>query len=103
MMNLKPLKEAGIISGKDKKHSKEKDETREYRKPGGLGQLENDFEKIKGTPSKADGFDIKTLPDGTKILKRPSGSKNGPTLEVQPSKNDPRYPDEKIRVKVRYP
>ncbi len=99
----KPLKEAGIISGKDKKHSKEKDETRDYRKPGGLGLLENDFEKIKGTPSKADGFDIKTLPDGTKILKRPTGSKNGPTLEVQPSKNDPRYPDDKIRVKVRYP
>jgi len=87
----------------NKKHSKEKDETREYRKPGGLGLLENDFEKIKGTPSKADGFDIKTLPDGTKILKRPTGSKNGPTLEVQPSKNDPRYPDDKIRVKVRYP
>jgi hypothetical protein len=99
----KPLKEAGIISGKDKKHSKEKDETREYRKPGGLGQLENDFEKIKGTPSKTDGFDIKILPDGMKILKRPTGSKNGPTLEVQPSKNDPRYPDDKIRVKVRYP
>lgn len=99
----KPVKEAGIISGKDKKHSKEKDETREYRKPGGLGQLENDFEKIKGTPSKADGFDIKTLPDGTKILKRPTGSKNGPTLEVQPPKNDNKYPDDKIRVKVRYP
>jgi hypothetical protein len=27
----KPLKEAGIISGKDKKHSQEKNETREYR------------------------------------------------------------------------
>jgi hypothetical protein len=98
----KPLKEFGIISGRDKKQSREKDATREYRKPGGLGQLENDFEKIKGTPSKAEGYDIKTLRDGTKILKRPTGSKNGPTLEVQPSKNDSRYPDDKIRVKVRY-
>jgi hypothetical protein len=99
----KPLREAGIISGKDKKQSNEKDETREYRKPGGSGQLENDFEKIRGIPSNADGLDIRTLPDGTKIIKRPIGSKNGPTLEVQPSKNDPRYPDDSIRVKVRYP
>lgn len=99
----KPLKEAGIISGKDKKHSKEKKETREYRKPGGLKQLESDFEKIKGVPSKTDGLDIKTLPNGTKIIKQPTGSESGPTLEIQPSKNDPRYPDDNIRVKVRYP
>lgn len=96
----KPLKEAGIISGKDKKTStREKNEVREYRKPGGIEQLEKDFDKTKGVPSKSDdGMDVKTLPDGTKIVKRPADK----TLEVQPAKGDSRYPDNKIRVKVRY-
>jgi len=99
----KPLKEAGIISGKTKNTSgEESDRVREYTKSGGLELLEKDFEKVQGDLSKSDGFDLKTLPDGTKILKRPTGSKSGPTLEVQPSKNDPRYHDDKIRVKVRY-
>ena len=57
---------------------------------------------MKGTPSKAkDGMDVKTLPDGTKIIKRPNAEK-GPTLEVQPPENDLGYPDDRIRVKVRY-
>jgi hypothetical protein len=101
----KPLKEAGIISGKDKKTStREKNEVREYRKPGGEEQLQKDFDKMKGTPSKADdGMDVKTLPDGTKIVKRPRDRDTPPTLEVQPPKRDLRYPDSKIRVKVRYP
>jgi hypothetical protein len=98
----KPLKEAGIISGKDKKHSKQKDETREYRKPGGIEQLQNDFDKMPGELSKAgDGTDIKTLPDGITIVKSP-GSNHGPTLEIQPPKGNPKYPDPRIRVKVRY-
>ncbi len=98
----KPLKEAKIISGKDRKHSKDKNETREYRKPGGLEQLQNDFDKIPGKYSKAtDGTEIKELPDGTTIVK---GIKNdhGFTLEVQPPKGDYRFPDKRIRVKVRY-
>jgi len=99
----KPLKETGIISGKTKKTSiKESDRVREYKKTGGIEQLEKDYEKVEGTPSKVDGLDLKTLSDGTKILKRPQ-TDNGPTLEVQPGKNNPKYPDEKIRIKVRYP
>ena len=98
----KPLKEAGIVSGKTKKSTKESDRVREYKKPGGLKQLEKDFEIIEGVPLRADGLDVKTQPNGTKIIKRPIGSKQGPTLEVQPPKNDPKYPDDKIRVKVRY-
>jgi hypothetical protein len=96
-----PLKEAEIISGKDKKTStREKNEVREYRKPGGEEQLQKDFDRIKGTSSKAkDGTETKTLPDGTKIVKRPTDK----TIEVQPAKGDSRYPDNKIRVKVRYP
>ena len=98
----KPLKEAGIISGKDKNHSKEKEETREYRNPGGTEQLQKDFDKISGELSKAgDSTEIKTLPDGTTIVKSP-GSNNGPTLEIQPPKNNAKYPDSRIRVKVRY-
>jgi hypothetical protein len=45
---------------KDKKFSKAKNDTREYRKPGGIKQLEKDFDKISGLPTKAkDGTDIK--------------------------------------------
>lgn len=99
----KPLKEAGIISGKDKKTSKkEKNKVREYKKSGGREQLEEDFNKMPGESSKAqDGTETKNLPDGTAIVKSPS-SNNGPTLEIQPPKNNPKYPDPGIRVKVRY-
>jgi hypothetical protein len=99
----KPLKEAGIISGKDKKTSiKEKNDVREYKKPGGIEQLNKDFDKMPGELAKAqDGTETKTLPDGTIIVKG-TKNKHGPTLEIQPSKNDPRYPDPGIRVKVRY-
>jgi hypothetical protein len=97
-----PLKEAGIISGKDKKHSKEKKETREYRKRGGTEQLNKDFDKIPGERATAqDGTEVKHLPDGTTVIKSP-GSNHGPTLEVQPPKYSSKYPDPRIRVKVRY-
>jgi hypothetical protein len=100
----KPLKEAGIISGNDKKTSiREKNEVREYRKPGAEEQLQKDFDKIKGAPSKAkDGTETKIFSDGTTVVKRPRDGKTPPTLEVQPSKIDTRYPNSKIRVKVRY-
>lgn len=101
----KPLKEAGIISGKDKKTSiREKNEVRDYRKSGAEEQLQNDFDKIKGAPSKAkDGTETKILSDGTIVVKRPRDGDTPPTLEVQPPKGDLRYPNSKIRVKVRYP
>ncbi len=58
---------------------------------------------MPGKPSKAqDGTEIKELFDGTMIIKRPTGGKHGTTLEVQPSKNDSKYPDKDIRIKVRY-
>jgi hypothetical protein len=99
----KPLKEAGIISGRDKKTSKrEKDKVREYKKSGGREQLEKDFDKMPGESSKTqDGTETKNLPDGTTIVKSP-GSNHGPTLEIQPPKDNPKYPDDGIRVKVRY-
>jgi hypothetical protein len=96
----KPLKEAGIISGKDKKTStREKNEVREYKKPGGIEQLNKDFDKLPGVHAKAkDGIETKTLPDGTTIVKRPDKK----TIEVQAPENDPRYPDDRLKVKVRY-
>jgi hypothetical protein len=96
----RPLKEAGIISGKDKNTSiDEKNKIREYRKPGGIEQLNKDFDKIASTSSKAkDGTETKTLPDGTTIVNRPDKK----TIEVQAPKNNPRYPDDRIKVKVRY-
>lgn len=96
----KPLKEAGIISGKNKKSSvKESKKVRQYIKPGGIDQLHKDFDKLPGIPSQAkDGLETKTLPDGTTIVKRPRNQ----TIEVQAPKNDSRYPDDKIKVKVRY-
>jgi hypothetical protein len=99
----KPLKEAGIVSGKTKNTSTSKNgRVRNYTKEGGEEQLQKDFDKIKGVPSKSDdGMDVKTLPDGTKIVKRPK-TKEGPTLEVQAPENDSRYPRDGIKVKVRY-
>lgn len=96
----KPLKESGIISGKDKKTStREKNEVREYKNPGGIEQLNKDFDKLPGVHAKAkDGIETKTLPDGTTIVKRPDKK----TIEVQAPENDPRYPDDGIKVKVRY-
>lgn len=96
----KPLKEAGIISEKDKNTStKEKNKVREYRRPGGIEQLNNDFDKLSGIHSKAkDGTETKILPDGTTIVKRPDDN----SIEVQAPKNDPRYPGDRIKVKVRY-
>lgn len=92
----KPHKEAGIISGKDKKTStREKNEVREYKKPGGIEQLNKDFDKLPGVHAKAkDGKETKTLPDGTTIVKRPDKK----TIEVQAPENDPRYPDDGIKV-----
>jgi hypothetical protein len=101
----KPLKETEIITGKDKKSSiKESKKVREYRKPGGEEQLQRDFDKIKGTSSKEkDGTETKTLPGGTTVVKRPRDGDTPPAIEVQPPKGDLKYPNSKIRVKVRYP
>jgi hypothetical protein len=96
----KPLKEAGIISGKDKKSStKEKGKVRQYIKSGGTEQLDKDFDKLPGVHAKAkDGIETKTLPDNTTIVKRPDDK----TIEIQATANDPRYPDDRLKVKVRY-
>jgi hypothetical protein len=48
-------------------------------------------------------MDVKTLPDGSRIVKRPRDGDTPPTLEVQPPKGDLRCPNSKIRVKVRHP
>lgn len=103
----KPLKEAGIINGKTRNTSTDKNgNVREYTKEGGEEQLQKDFDKLSGKPikSKTDGVEYKEYPDGTNIVKSPE--KNGEderkaTLEVQPVKTP--GIDPKIRIKVRYP
>jgi hypothetical protein len=97
----KPLKEAGIISGKTKDTSKNKNgRVRNYEKEGGEKQRQKDFDKIEGEYSKAkDGTEKKVLPDGTTVVKRPDED----TIEVQAPKGDPRYPFKGTKVKVRYP
>lgn len=97
----KPLKEAGIISGKTKDTSKNKNgRVRNYEKEGGEKQRQKDFDKIEGEYSKAkDGTEKKLLPDGTTVVKRPDED----TIEVQASKGDPKYPLNGTKVKVRYP
>ena len=99
----KPLKEAGIISGKDiKKEIKNKDRgTRQYLKKGDDKTLDEDFKKLPGEEKKAsDGREYKELPDGKKAIKRPANSTDDkvPTLEVQP----PSGVGSSIRIKVRY-
>ena len=99
----KPARDAGIITGKSKNTSKDKNkETREYTKPGGNEELKKDFGRIPGETSKAsDGTEIKTLPDGTRVVHRPQTDNKVPTLEIQPSKNGSISP--KTRIKIRYP
>jgi hypothetical protein len=85
----KPLKEAGIISGKMKNTSTKKNgEVREYTKEGGEAQLQKDFDKLPGKPikSKTDGVEYKDYSDGTRIVKAPKKTGEKPrdaTLEVQ--------------------
>jgi hypothetical protein len=103
----KPLKEAGIISGKSKNTSDKKNgEVREYTKDGGEEQLQKDFDKLPGKSikSKTDGVEYKAYPDGTRIVKAPKKTGEKPrdaTLEVQPISHS--GIDSDIRIKVRYP
>ncbi len=94
----KPLRDLKIVDRKTKVTTKDK--TRQYTKSGGEEELQKDFDKIPGEITQTDGLDIKTLPDGSKILRRPKTEKTDfPTLEVQPPKEGP---SRKIRIKVRY-
>lgn len=99
----KPLREAGIINGKTKDTSTDKkNDTRQYDKSGGEKELEKDFDKLPGeTQISSDGTEYKVLPNGSKVVKRPLED-GKPTLEVQPSKNNPKI-YKGLRIKVRYP
>jgi hypothetical protein len=85
--------------------SSDKDnDTREYTKSGGDAALKKDFNKFPGDAVQSgDGkVQIKTLPDGIKIVIRPtSTSTTTPTLEIQPPKVGDI--DSQLRVKIRYP
>ena len=69
----------GLISGSvpGKKSS-----SKQFWKPGGKAQQEEDFDGIPvATEPKGGDVEVKTLPDGTKIIRRPSSS-GYPTIEI---------------------
>jgi hypothetical protein len=99
----KPLKEVGIINGKTKNSSSNKNgKVRQYDKAGDDVELEKDFSKIPGKIEiAADGKEYKILSNGTKVVKRPREGNKVPTLEMQPADGSLNS-NERIRVKVRY-
>ena len=100
----KPVKEAGIIGKNKTKKTPESrnSDTREYKKPGGVEQLEKDFDKLPGESKLAsDGIPIKELPDGKTAVKRLPREGRPPILEIQPQQTGNKSED-RLRVKVRY-
>jgi hypothetical protein len=101
----KPFREHKIITRKTEETTKSpKNETREYRKSGGIESLNKDFDSLPGEISKAqDGTEIKTLPNGSRAIKRLPSLKEGKeaTLELQPPSHTLK-PDSRLRIKVRY-
>jgi hypothetical protein len=102
----KPARELGVIDRKTKNTTKDKkDPTREYRKPGGEEALNKDFDKFPGEATSPEpGVEMKTLPNGNKVVKRlkPSKDDSIPTLEFQPQKTGNKI-DDRGRIKIRYP
>lgn len=100
----KPAREVGVIDRKTKLAKEHDEKARIYEKPGGEEELEKDFDKFPGeaTSSGKPGVEIKTLANGSKVIKRPRDNANElPTLEIQSEKVGNKNND-RIRVKVRY-
>lgn len=65
--------------------------------------MDRDFAKFPGDIEISDdGTQVKTLPNGTKVVRRQAKGGQAPTLEIQP-KVGPDKIDNKIRIKIRYP
>jgi hypothetical protein len=61
--------------------------SRQYDKQGGFDQANKDFDAMtRGAKVEARGGGLRTseLPDGSKVIVRPSSSGGQPTLEIQP-------------------
>jgi hypothetical protein len=99
----KPVKEAGVISGKTKNTStNEKNNTREYQKSGGDKELKNDFDKLPGQPVKSsDETEYKIISSDSKAVMRLKEGRKIPTLEVQPLEGSSKF-HRKLRIKIRY-
>lgn len=77
--------------GKDSK-------SKQYSKPGGFDQANEDFDNLVGNNAVKDrggGLRTAELPSGTKVNVRPFSSGNTPTLEIQPPQGQ--------TIKIRYP
>jgi hypothetical protein len=71
--------------------------SRQYSKPGGLEQANKDFDALTVSGKIQDrGGGLKTaeMPDGSKVIVRPTSSGGQPTLEIQPLSGKP--------TKIRY-
>jgi hypothetical protein len=101
----KPLRKNKIINRNTKETTTDsKGNVREYQKSGGDEALNKDFDSLPGEPSKAqDGTEMKTLPNGSKAIKRPSSidKEKVATLEIQPPSHTLK-PESRLRIKVRY-
>jgi hypothetical protein len=85
----KVVSDKGLVKNGDTK-------TRQYIKKGDKTTQKEDFDKLPGEKSiSQDGTEMKTLPNGDKIVKRQIKKSENPTLEVQP-------PSGEERIKVRY-
>lgn len=92
--NAKP-KEAEVVLDGAKPGNVGK--TKQYTKPGGFSQANDDFdEATKGLPVKDQGGGIRsaTLSDGSTISVRPQSSQGSPTIQINPPTGKP--------IKVRY-
>ena len=99
----KPIKDAGVISGKTKDTSiSEKSKTREYQKSGGDKELKNDFDKLPGQPVKSsEGVEYKIISSNSKAVMRPTKNGSISTLEIQPLEGSSKF-HSKLRIKIRY-
>lgn len=96
----KPLRDKQILDGLV---PAEDNIARQYVKPGGEAQMEEDFEKIEGGPavetinSNGDLIKTKALPNGDKAISRVKSTEGSPTIEIQPPRGT-----SKDRIKIRY-
>ena len=100
----KPARDVGVIDERTEKIPGTKEDiTRQYIKPGGEKALQDDFDRFPVEATKAsDGTEVKILPDGRTVVKRPVSEKNPiATLEIQPPQGVGSRAS-RLRIKVRY-
>ncbi|MFZ1827467.1 MAG: hypothetical protein WAW42_01580 [Candidatus Competibacteraceae bacterium] len=59
--------------------------TRQWEKPGDFGDANNDFDNLRptGVQDKGEGVRVGKLPNGDRVIVRPTSSDGQPTIEIQ--------------------